>query len=115
VNPSTLVQSTVSSGNSFGLLTGLTVFSNVQTIASSKTVVSSSANPSVAGQTVTFTATVIGNGPGTPTGTVQFAVDGGNVGGPVNISTSGGITTASFSSNTLIVAGSPHTISATYS
>src|SRR5205823_3974672 len=63
---------------------------------------------------VTFTATVTGSG-GTPTGTVQFAVDGTNTGSPMNVTTSGGVTTASFSTNMLTVAGSPHTISASYS
>src|SRR5439155_368588 len=42
--------------------------------ASTTTLVSSSANPSVSGQSVTFTATVTANSPGagTPTGTVTF-------------------------------------------
>ena len=42
--------------------------------------VTSSVNPSVFGQSVTFTVTVTANAPGsgTPTGTVQFKVDGAN-------------------------------------
>ena len=46
------------------------------------TAVASSANPSTYGSTVSFTATVTSAG-GTPTGTVQFAVDGSLFGGPV--------------------------------
>jgi hypothetical protein len=46
------------------------------------TTVSSAANPSAAGQAVTFTATVSGAG-GTPTGAVQFTVDGTDLGAPV--------------------------------
>ena len=45
-------------------------------------VTSAPANPSVYGQSVTFTATVASNPPGsgTPTGTVQFQIDGTNFG-----------------------------------
>ena len=77
------------------------------------TSVASSANPSTPGQTVTFTATVgpVAPGSGTPTGTVQFVIDASNAGGPIPLS--GG--TAQFSTSTLTVAGSPHTVSATYS
>ncbi|WP_436496200.1 ExeM/NucH family extracellular endonuclease [Actinokineospora sp. HUAS TT18] len=49
--------------------------------AATTTVVTSSANPAVTGTTVRFTATV--SGPLTPTGTVQFSVDGETIGGPV--------------------------------
>ena len=46
--------------------------------------ITSPANPSVYGQSVTFTATVAANPPGsgTPTGTVQFQIDGTNFGPP---------------------------------
>ena len=44
--------------------------------------VTSSVNPSTYGSAVSFTATVTSAG-GTPTGTVQFAVDGSPLGGPV--------------------------------
>lgn len=50
------------------------------------TTVTSSANPSHVGQSVAFTATVAnstGNGAGTPTGSVQFQIDGRNYGSPV--------------------------------
>ena len=51
------------------------------------TTLTSSLNPSYAGQSVTFTATVTGSP--TPTGAVQFAIDGGNVGSPVTLDGSG--------------------------
>ena len=52
-------------------------------LKSTSTVVGSSLNPSVYGQSVTFTAIITGAGV-TPTGTVQFKVDGSNFGSPVN-------------------------------
>jgi hypothetical protein len=53
--------------------------------SASTTTLASSANPSITGQSVTFTATVAAVAPivGVPTGTVQFKVDGVNAGGPV--------------------------------
>jgi CSLREA domain-containing protein/uncharacterized repeat protein (TIGR01451 family) len=73
----------------------------------------SSANPSTFGQPVTFTATVTAAAPasGTPTGTVQFKVDGANLGAPVALS--GGTATSTIATPT--VAGSPHTVDAVYS
>src|SRR5207237_4225638 len=73
--------------------------------ANTSTALSSSLNPSTAGQNVTFTATISIHAPaaGTPTGTVQFQMDGSNAGSPVNVNTTGGVTTASFSSSTLTV------------
>jgi hypothetical protein len=74
----------------------------------------SSVNPSVIGQNVVFTATIsAGGGSGTPSGTVQFAIDGRNFGSPVSISGSGGVSTASFSTASLNVG--THTITASYS
>ncbi|MEA3019872.1 MAG: hypothetical protein QOI47_1396, partial [Actinomycetota bacterium] len=76
------------------------------------TALSSSQNPSTLGQAVTFTATVSPqSGAATPTGTVQFQVDGSNLGSPVALS---GATAQSPSVSTLSAAGSPHTITATY-
>jgi RHS repeat-associated protein len=49
------------------------------------TVVGSSANPAIYGDAVFFTATV-GADTGTPTGTVQFLVNGTNLGAPVALS-----------------------------
>jgi hypothetical protein len=79
--------------------------------AGTTTAVVSSVNPSVNGQPVTFTASlgVLAPGAGTPSGTVQFLVDGADSGTPVPLS--GGIASFSFSS---LPIGS-HTISAGYS
>ena len=57
--------------------------------------VASLANPSVNGQVVTFTATVTSEvpGSGSPTGDVQFMVDGENLGSPIPLSDGMGIIT----------------------
>ena len=75
------------------------------------TTVSSSLNPSTYGQTVTFTATVTGTGPGAGNpsgGSVQFKVDGANVGAPVTLS--GG--SASFGINS--IGAGTHTVEAVF-
>ena len=79
---------------------------------STTTSVASSVNPSIAGQSVNFTATIAPVSPasGTPTGTVQFVVDGTNFGSPVTLS--GG--TATSASTTTLAAGN-HTVTANYS
>jgi hypothetical protein len=74
----------------------------------STTTLTSSANPSVYGQPVTFTATVTG-GSGTPTGSVSF-LDGAGLLGTSALNGSG---VATFTTSTLIV-GAGHTISAQY-
>jgi autotransporter-associated beta strand protein len=81
----------------------------------SVTTVTSSLNPSTAGQSVTFTATVrpatgTPTGAPTPDGSVQFSVDGVAVGGPVSLNPSG---VATFTTSTL--AAGVHTITAAYS
>jgi hypothetical protein len=73
------------------------------------TTLTSAVDPSVFGQGVTFTATVGGGGNGTPTGTVQFGVDGANAGGPVFLS-GGAATSATIAS----LAVGTHTVTATY-
>jgi hypothetical protein len=77
----------------------------------STTKVISSANPSVSGRSVTFTATVSANEPGsgTPTGTVTFK-DGGKVLGTATLDASG---KASYSTSSLSVGA--HSITAVYS
>jgi uncharacterized repeat protein (TIGR03803 family) len=105
-----------SSGNLFGTTYAGgaagdgTVFELAQQIATT-TAVTASPNPSLLNQAVTFTATITPAAPSsqTPTGTVQFQIDGSNVGGPVALS--GG--TASFSTQALTVG--THTIKALYS
>src|SRR5207244_124574 len=69
------------------------------------TVLVSSANPALFGQTLTFTATISIGDPsaGTPTGTVQFQIDGNDAGSPVSVSTSGDVSSASFSASSLAV------------
>lgn len=89
-----------------------TVTQSVTTTAVTTTSMSSSANPSVSGQPVTWTATVAAASPGsgTPTGTVQFRVDGSNFGGPAALS--GGSSTSG--ANAALSVGS-HSITAVYS
>jgi len=74
----------------------------------SSTGVTSNANPSHYGQSVTFTAAV--TGVGTPTGTVQFAIDGSSFGPPVTLS---GGSASSGSISTLTVG--THIVTAAYS
>ena len=75
--------------------------------------VASSAEPSTAGEPVTFTASTSALDPGlpTPTGTVQFTVDGSSVGSPVTLDGNGEAESAPVSN---LTAGN-HTITATYS
>ncbi|HYY56852.1 MAG TPA: Ig-like domain repeat protein, partial [Pyrinomonadaceae bacterium] len=79
------------------------------TKATTTTSVSSSVNPSDLGQNVTFTATV-SSAAGTPTGTVQFKVDGSNAGAPVALNANG---VAAFSTKALT--GGTHTVTGDYS
>jgi hypothetical protein len=77
--------------------------------AATSTTVSSSVNPSVFQQSVTFKATVSNSQTSpTPTGSVQFVIDGVNFGPPVSFV--GGM--ASISSATLAV--NPHTVQANF-
>ncbi|MDB5321862.1 MAG: hypothetical protein JWN40_3493, partial [Phycisphaerales bacterium] len=80
--------------------------------ASTATALKSSANPSAYVQSITFTATVtpIAPGSGIPAGTIQFVIDGANVGAPVTL-TNGSATSAAIAN----LAPGAHTISATYS
>ena len=71
------------------------------------TTVTSTANPSRFGQAVTFTATVASAG-GTPTGTVQFSIDGTNVGGPLTLASG----QAAYPITSLSVGS--HSVTATY-
>src|SRR5262249_44743349 len=82
-------------------------------LATSQISVSSSANPSTAGQTVTFTAVVTAPGhQGAPTGTVTFTIDG-QAQAPVALAVVGGVDEARFTTSAL-AAGS-HSVSAAYS
>jgi uncharacterized repeat protein (TIGR01451 family) len=89
------------------------ILNQVVNKAATSTVVTSSANPSVFGQPVTFTGTVTANPPGagTPTGTVQF-FDGAT---PLGTGTlSGGTTTIAAPASVISSVGTHH-ITATYS
>jgi large repetitive protein len=81
------------------------------TAASTTTTVTSSANPSVSGQTVTLTATIAPVSPatGTPANTtVTFVVDGSSIGTGAS---SSGVATINTS---MAVVGSPHSVIAVY-
>src|SRR4030081_1878747 len=75
------------------------VLVTVSQASTTTAVTASSANPSVFGHTVTFTATVsaMSPGAGTPTGAVQFFVGGASLGTPVALS-GGSATSPSISS-----------------
>ncbi len=76
--------------------------------------VSSSLNPSMYGQSVTFTATVSNSMTGNsfvPTGSVQFVIDGSNYGSAMALNGNG---LASITDSTLSASGSPHTVTVNY-
>jgi subtilisin-like proprotein convertase family protein len=91
----------------------VTVNNGVLTITkgSSSAALVASANPAASGANVTFTMSVSAVSPatGTPTGTVQFTIDGAAVGSPVALSSGA----ATYSTSTL--SHGTHTVSATYS
>ena len=79
--------------------------------ASTTTTLDSAPNPSVLGQTVTFTATVAATAPGTgPTGTVNFLEGGNTLASGVTLD---GSDQATFATSSLAVGS--HTITASYS
>ncbi|HET9407547.1 MAG TPA: Ig-like domain repeat protein [Candidatus Sulfotelmatobacter sp.] len=84
---------------------------------STTTTVSSSTNPSAFGQSVTFTAKIApASGTATPTGTVQFVVDGSNFGTPVNVASCAPSPDACATSiSTSTVSVGPHSVVANYS
>ena len=78
-------------------------------LKSTSTTVGSSLNPSAFNQSVTFTANVTGSG-GTPTGKVQFAIDGINFGSPISL-----INGSANSASTTTLAVGNHIVTAAYS
>src|SRR5205807_1697211 len=68
----------------------------------------------VFGQSVFFTAVISSQFPaaGTPTGTVQFLIDGSSLGNPVSVGTDDDVTSASF---TCSLSPGSHTVTAYYS
>src|SRR5262249_21120831 len=75
--------------------------------------VSSDNNPSIFGQTVTFTATVGAVSPGsaTPAGTVGFIIDGSTVASGVTLDSNG---QATYQTSTLVVSATPHTVTVNF-
>ena len=100
------------SGNANFISSTSPTFNEVVNKASTTATLSSSANPATVGQAVSFTVIVAATlpGSGTPTGTVQFLIDGSNFGSPVTL-TNGG---AASPSTTSLAAGN-HTVTALYS
>jgi hypothetical protein len=97
------------SGNTSAFSNALALTSQPATV----TTVSSSLNPSMPGQAVTFTAVVTASGfAGTPSGTVTFTIDG-QAYTPVPLSVVGGHDEAQFATSTL--APGSHTVTAAYS
>ena len=80
-------------GSSYYTTSGEFLQPNGQVVnqASTTTTLTSSVNPSVTGQPITFTASVapVAPGAGLPTGTVQFQFNGQNVGLPVALDSTG--------------------------
>ncbi len=89
------------------------VLSQTVNADATKSVVASSANPSVSGQSVTFTATVNAKAPGsgTPTGSVNF-MDGANSIGSGTLVIVNGVDLATFTTTSLAVGS--HSITAVY-
>ena len=98
-------------GAPFGTSLSEPIVQTVQGATTTTTVTAAPSPPTVFGQGVTFTATVVASpsSVGTPTGSVQFADNGTNLGGSVALS--GGV--ASVSTPGLAVGG--HSIVASYS
>ncbi|HLJ93885.1 MAG TPA: Ig-like domain repeat protein, partial [Gemmataceae bacterium] len=115
VNALTGGQTLLGSGGGLSEVEGIRVFNALVQTGATTTVLSSSANPSLFGQSVTFTATISPQTPstGTPTGSVQFQIDGNNIGSPVEVRTTAGVTTACISISNLGVGN--HPITALYS
>jgi hypothetical protein len=67
-------------------------------VVSTTTGVTSSKNPSTYGELVTFTATVTAADDSTPTGAVQFSVDGADFGDPVEVDAGGVAVSATLAS-----------------
>ena len=94
--------------NSVTLTGGAAAIFLNNTRTGTKTTLATSANPSLYGQSLTFTATVTPNSSGTPTGTVTF--DDGSV--PIG---SGTLVNGSASFTTSALGAGTHSISAVYS
>ncbi len=115
-------QGTVSGSNFANVLTDDTAVGGgadptVTLIDSTTVTVASSQNPSITGQSVTFTATLTGapvHGVGNPGGTVQFFDNGVAVGAPVAV-VAGAVNTSTAQFVTSSLTAGNHPITATYS
>ena len=115
-NPATGIKTTFANNtNTLSLVEGIAVYHTTVLTPATTTTISPSVNPSVSGQSVSFTATVSPQNPNsnTPTGTVQFQVDGVNFGSPVSVTSAGSVATASFSTSALALG--THAVMASYS
>src|SRR5207302_1029730 len=111
-SPHTVTANYLGSPN-FGSSTGTLAGGQIVNKANSVTAITSTQNPTVFGQSTTFTATVraVSPGAGVPAGTVQF-LDGGNaITGCTAQTTAAGV--AACTTNALT--GGNHTITAQYS
>ncbi len=102
----------VYSGDTNFTISTSSAVSQIVNLASSTTALTSSANPSTSGQSVTFTATVaaVSPGSGTPTGTVNFLDGTTTIGTDIALNSSGVATIAT----STLTAGT-HSITAVYS
>ncbi|MGW3010143.1 Ig-like domain repeat protein [Streptomyces sp. NPDC001219] len=107
------VTATYSGDDDFAPVTLTGVHTVAASAATTSTTVSSSPDPSVTGQPVTFTATVAPTPPGAgvPTGTVAFTFGDGTA--AITTPLSGGVATVTHAYTT--ASGSPHTVTANYS
>ena len=106
------VSASYSGDATFGASTLTAPLSQVVNPLATVTTVVSSPNPAVAGEAVSFVATVTGGTGVIPNGTVTFIVDGTHE-APVAIRVVGGKSQAVFSTSTLTPG--PHSVTATYS
>ena len=84
----------VYSGNGNYVTSSSAALSQVVNKTASATTLASSLNPSTAGQSVTFTATITPTGPPTPTGTVSFSSNGTAISGCSAVALTSGRTAA---------------------
>jgi autotransporter-associated beta strand protein len=120
-NPTPVISGAGLAANTIGtIVTGggvvyLHIISSTGGVATT-TSVTSLANPSTFGQSVTLTATIVpASGTSVPSGTVQFLTAGSDLGSPVGVTAGASPNgTASISTAALTVSGSPIVVTAVY-
>jgi hypothetical protein len=113
-SPHTVTANYVNSDGNFNSGMGSLTGGQKVNPAPTSTSVNSSANPSLFSQSVTFSATVSNTATSpTPTGSVQFIIDGSNFGSPIVVAGSGGTATATSMSTSTLSVGA-HNVVATY-